>query len=307
VPVLLLGETGTGKELVAAAIHALSGRKGDFVPVNCAAIPEQLAEGELFGHVKGAFTGAIGESGGLFRAADGGTLLLDEIGEMPASLQPKLLRALATGEVRRVGETTARKVDVRVVAATHVDLLAAAQDQRFRPDLLARLAGHVVRIAPLRERREDILSLASYFLAKASEQRIERNTHERVARSFSPDAAEALLVHEWQFNVRGLEQAMRVAATRVPEGKIELAGLGPGFRASLDGGRLSPVPGAAASRVRALEVRPDAVPSADELRAVIEHFEGRIGRIAAFFGKERRQIYRWAERYEIDLASARDE
>jgi transcriptional regulator of acetoin/glycerol metabolism len=182
VPVLLLGETGTGKELVASEVHRLSGRTGKFVPVNCAAIPEHLAEGELFGYVRGAFTGAVSDSVGLFGAADGGTLLLDEIGEMPLLLQAKLLRALSTGEVRRVGETTARRLDVRVVAATNVDLVKAAADDRFRADLLARLAGHVVSVPPLRERREDVLLLAAHFLARA----LDMTSSRRASRPTSP-------------------------------------------------------------------------------------------------------------------------
>jgi transcriptional regulator with GAF, ATPase, and Fis domain len=307
VAVLLLGETGTGKELVAGEIHRLSGRSGKFVPVNCAAIPEHLAEGELFGYVRGAFTGAVGDSVGLFGAADGGTILLDEIGEMPLSLQAKLLRALSTGEVRRVGETSARKLDVRAVAATNVDLVKAAGEDRFRPDLLARLAGHVVSIPSLRQRREDVLFLAAHFLSRALDLRAQ-SPHELVAKSFSPDAAEALLLSEWPFNVRGLEQTMRAAATRMDGRRLELAHLGAAFRVTT--GRQSnpgPPPEPSSPLVRILEVRPDAVPSGDELRAVVAHFGGNVSRIAAFFGKERRQIYRWAERHAIDLETAREE
>ena len=307
VPVLLLGETGTGKELVASEIHRLSGRTGKFVPVNCAAIPEHLAEGELFGYVRGAFTGAVGESVGLFGAADGGTLLLDEIGEMPIALQAKLLRALATGEVRRVGETSARKVDVRVVAATNVALVQAASEDRFRTDLLARLAGHVIALPTLRERRDDVLSLAAHFLSRALDLRA-ASMPEMVSKSFSPDAAEALLLHAWPYNVRGLEQVIRAAATRVEARRLELGHLGATFRTSSgasDQGRVSSE--GASPLQRLLEIRPSAVPSADELRVVITHFGGNVSRIAAFFAKERRQIYRWAERYEIDLGEAREE
>ncbi len=305
VPVLLLGETGTGKELIASEIHRVSARAGKFVPVNCAAIPENLAEGELFGYVRGAFTGAVGESVGLFGAADGGTLLLDEIGEMPLALQAKLLRALATGEVRRVGETSARKVDVRVVAATNVALVQAASEDRFRTDLLARLAGHVVSVPSLRQRRDDVLSLAAHFLKRALDLRSER-LEEAVSRSFSPDAAEALMLHPWTFNVRGLEQVIRSAATRVSERRIELAHLGPTFRSTgaTETGRTS---APASPLQKLLEIRPSAVPTADELRAVIAHFGGNVSRIAAFFGKERKQIYRWAEKYELDLDRAREE
>ncbi len=307
VPVLLLGETGTGKELISAELHRLSGRVGKFVPVNCAAIPENLAEGELFGYVRGAFTGAVSDSVGLFGAADGGTLLLDEIGEMPMMLQAKLLRALATGEVRRVGETAARKVDVRVIAATNVALVQAVGEDRFRADLLARLAGHVVSVPSLRQRRDDVLVLAAHFLSRALDLRM-ASTQEMVSKSFSPDAAEALVLHPWTFNVRGLEQTIRTSATRVEERRLELAHLGGTFRASGDAtesGRTSAPTSSPLQKI--LEIRPSAVPTADELRAVIAHFSGNVSRIAGFFGKERRQIYRWAEKYDIDLDEAREE
>ena len=307
VPVLLLGETGTGKELVASELHRLSGRAGRFVPVNCAAIPEHLAEGELFGYVRGAFTGAVTDSTGLFGAADRGTLLLDEIGEMPLGLQAKLLRALSTGEVRRVGETAARQLDVRAIAATNVELIAAVAGDRFRADLLARLAGHVISIPPLRERREDVLLLAAHFLSRALELRA-TTPNDLIARTLSADAAEALVLADWPFNVRGLEQTLRAAATRVTEGRLELAHLGPTFRVS--SGPDTPkgaAPSASSPLVRILEVRPEAVPTADELRVVVAHFSGNVTRVAAFFGKERRQIYRWAERHGIDLETAREE
>jgi DNA-binding NtrC family response regulator len=306
VPVLLLGETGSGKELVASELHRLSARTGPFVPVNCAAIPEHLAESELFGYVRGAFTGATSDGVGLFAAAHGGTLLLDEIGEMPIALQAKLLRALATGETRRVGETSVRKVDVRVVAATNVDLLEAVGADRFRADLLARLAGHVVSVPPLRERREDVLPLAAHFLARALGGR-PTAPNELLASTISPDAAEALVRHDWPFNVRGLEQTMRSAVTRIDDRRLELAHLGADFRAASSAGHRTSSPTAASPLLRVLEVRPDAIPSADELRAVIEHFGGNVSKVAAFFGKERRQIYRWAERHAIDLEALRDE
>jgi transcriptional regulator with GAF, ATPase, and Fis domain len=306
VPVLLLGETGTGKELVASEIHRLSGRSGKFVPVNCAAIPENLAEGELFGYVRGAFTGAVADSVGLFGAADGGTLLLDEIGEMPLTLQAKLLRALATGEVRRVGETSVRKVNVRAVAATNVALVQAVGEDRFRADLLARLAGHVVSIPSLRQRRDDVLTLAAHFLSRALDLRA-ASPQESVAKGFSPDAAEALVLHPWPFNVRGLEQVIRAAATRIDARRLELVHLGPTFRATTsdhESGRTS-APSSPLTKI--LEIRTTAVPTADELRVVIAHFGGNVSRIASFFGKERRQIYRWAEKHDIVIDDAREE
>jgi transcriptional regulator with GAF, ATPase, and Fis domain len=298
VPVLILGETGVGKELVAGEVHRESGRRGPFVAVNCAALPAELVESELFGHVKGAFTGATGESKGLFGEADGGTLFLDEIGEMPFALQAKLLRALATGEVRAVGAATARTVDVRVVAATNVLLDAAVEEKRFRGDLHARLLGSVVPVPPLRERRADILVLVDHFLAA-----------EGCAVEPTPDAAEALLVHRWPYNVRELEQIVRAAAPDAREaGALGLDQLPPPLRAPLaarTGPKATPPPPAELPIL--LRVRRDGTPNADELREVLTHFEGNVAQVAAYFGRDRRQVYRWAERLGVELAAFRDD
>ncbi len=212
-PVLLLGETGTGKELVARAVHALSPRRRRaFVAMNCGATPDSLIESELFGHARGAFTGAIGERPGLFEAADQGTLFLDEIGDASPLLQMKLLRVLQEGEVRRVGDTALRKVDVRVIAATHRELHEAADQGSFRADLLYRLNAVCVRLPPLRERGADILSLARAFLGRAA----------RAIGIEPPEVAPALatrlLRHRWPGNVRelanGCAYAVRVAGAR---------------------------------------------------------------------------------------------
>ncbi|MGA8891862.1 MAG: sigma-54 dependent transcriptional regulator [Anaeromyxobacteraceae bacterium] len=204
--VLLTGESGTGKELVARAIHAGSRRSTrPFVPVNCAAITETLLESELFGHARGAFTGAVRARRGLFEEASGGTLFIDEIGETSPGFQAKLLRALQEGEVRRVGESTAIQVDVRVIAATNQDLQRAIAEKRFREDLFYRLNVVPLRIPPLRERREDIPLLARHFL-----ERLNRRGGE--SRRWTVEALARMLEHDWPGNVRELENVVEQAA-----------------------------------------------------------------------------------------------
>jgi two-component system NtrC family response regulator len=205
--VLLLGETGTGKEVVARAIHRHGRRaKSPFVAVNCAAIPSELLESLLFGHARGAFTGAVSDRPGSFREAHGGTLFLDEIGDMDLAMQAKLLRSLQERVVTPVGGKPVT-VDVRVIAATHRDLRQAVQDGRFREDLYYRLGVVPVALPPLRERLADILPLAEHFLALASES--------GAAKRLSSDAASRLLAHSWPGNVRELLNAMKRAATFV--------------------------------------------------------------------------------------------
>jgi two-component system response regulator AtoC len=199
VPVLVTGETGTGKELVARALHAESPRAArPFLAINCGAIPAGLLESELFGHVRGAFTGADRARTGLFGAADGGTLLLDEIGDLPLELQPKLLRVLQEGEVRRIGDNQSRPVDVRVVAATAVDLPRAVAQGRFREDLFYRLAVVNIDVPPLRRRPEDIAPLVDSYLPRLSAR------HGRPAPEFAADALLRLEQHPWPGNVREL-------------------------------------------------------------------------------------------------------
>jgi transcriptional regulator with GAF, ATPase, and Fis domain len=289
VPVLVLGETGCGKELVASELHARSGRKGAFVPVNGSAIPESVAEAELFGHEPGAFTGASQRREGLLVAAHGGTLFLDEIGDMPVAVQPKLLRALALGEVRPVGASRARKVDVRVVAATNRDLEAAERDGSFRSDLLARLAGWTIRIPPLRERREDILPLAARFLDG------------RPGRpELSAGAAEALLVHAFPHNVRELEHELTAALTR-------WGGRGPITRDHLSERTAGTILDRESSSP-AVETPPSSLaarPSAEELTAALQRCRGNLAKVAAMYGKDRHQVYRWIQRYKLDVESFR--
>jgi len=204
--VLIMGESGTGKELVARAIHNASARaKGPFVAVNCGAIPETLLESELYGHKRGAFTDAHADKPGLFSEADGGTLLLDEIGELPMSLQVKLLRTLQEGTIRRLGDTKDEKVDVRVIAATLRDLEEDTRVGRFREDLYYRLNVLPIRIPPLRERREDIPLLVTHFVERVNARlgtAIEGAT---------PEAEKMLLAYEWPGNVRELENVVERA------------------------------------------------------------------------------------------------
>jgi transcriptional regulator with GAF, ATPase, and Fis domain len=294
VPVLVLGETGVGKEVVAREIHRRSGRGGAFVAVNCAAISPQLAESELFGHVAGAFTGATRAGDGLFVAADGGTLFLDEVGEMPIDLQPKLLRALATAEIRAVGATAARGVDVRVVAATLRDLDAGVADHQFRVDLLNRLSGWQIHVPALRHRREDILAIAAGILAG----------HQA---ALPVDVAEALLLHDWPGNVRELERvlaAARIRARATPGGALSLghlpsaitARLGPRVERAATAGQVIATPLAGLLHL---------TPTRDELMAALAHYGGNIARVAEHFKKDRHQVYRWARRFGLDLDAFR--
>jgi len=204
--VLIEGESGTGKELIARAIHYKSRRAAKpFLAVNCGALPESILESELFGHTKGAFTGATGDKKGLFRSASGGTILLDEIGEMPQGLQVKLLRALQEHEVTPVGSSIAIKFDARIVAATNKNLEREAAENRFREDLFYRLNVIEIRLPPLRERREDIPMLAKHFVARFAK---EQNATEK---NISREAMSALVNYHWQGNVRELQNAIERA------------------------------------------------------------------------------------------------
>lgn len=205
--VLITGESGTGKELVARAIHHRSLRKNKpFVVINCAAIPEHLLESELFGHKRGSFTGAIADKRGMFEEADGGTIFLDEVGDMPPSIQVKLLRVLQSGEIRAVGEVDTHRVDVRVVAATHQDLMQAVKEGRFREDLFYRLNVIALALPPLRERKDDIPLLAFHFVNKCA-----GKLNKKIDK-ISIDAMQALQNYSWIGNVRELENVIERAA-----------------------------------------------------------------------------------------------
>ncbi len=215
-PVMILGESGSGKEVVARALHESSPRsKKPFVAVNVAALPADLLESELFGHARGAFTGAATAKTGLFEAAEGGTLFLDEIAELPLPLQAKLLRALQDGEVRRVGETRAFAVDVRIVCATHRDLAARVADGLFRQDLLFRLKVLTLRVPPLRDRHLDIVPLAKMLLAE------ERRDDLRL----SPAALQLFESYAWPGNVRELQNAIKHGSALAEGGVIDVAHL----------------------------------------------------------------------------------
>jgi len=219
-PVLIMGSSGTGKELVARMIHREGSRSdAPFVPVNCGGVPEQLLESEFFGFVKGAFTGADRDKQGLFEAADGGTLFLDEVGELPGSLQVKLLRALQEGEVRRLGATETTRVNVRVIAATNRDLEEAVENGDFRKDLYYRLAVVPIHLPQLRSRREEIPKLAAHLLERhARRLRVE-------VEGIEPDAMEVLLAYGWPGNIRELENVLERALVLTDRTKISLADL----------------------------------------------------------------------------------
>ncbi len=201
-PVLILGESGTGKELVAKLIHRHSGRRGQFVDINCASLPNDLIESELFGYEKGAFTGAVQRKKGKFELADGGTLFLDEIGDMDLKAQAKLLRVIETGCFSRLGGTQKIEVDVRIVSASNKDINAAIQEGKFREDLFYRISVFTIELPPLRERGEDIILLAEHFLNKFAKE------YKKDCKVLSEEAKEVLLSHRWKGNVRELKNLM---------------------------------------------------------------------------------------------------
>jgi len=223
--VLVTGESGTGKELVAQAIHQESGRRtGPFVSVNCGAVPETLMESELFGHVRGAFTGAVASTPGLFSAADGGTLFLDEITEVPQSVQVKLLRAVQEREIRRVGDTRDVKVDVRLIAASNRDVAKAVAEGVLREDLFYRLNVIPIHLPPLRERREDIPLLVAHFIQKISAEL------GKTVRGVTPEALAVLEQHRWPGNIRELENVIERALVLGSGDMLEAEALPPDLR-----------------------------------------------------------------------------
>ena len=278
-PLLVLGETGTGKDVLARRIHARSGRTGSFVAVNCAAIPDDLVESTLFGHKKGAFTGATGDSAGLFLEARGGTLFLDEVSELPLAHQAKLLRALDAREIIPLGGTRRVHTDARVIAATNSELPDRVATGAFRADLYARIAGALIRMPPLRARRCDILALALHHLGDAR---------------LSAQAAERLLLHPWPRNVRELiSVTRRLALTLDRRAEVRRTDVDAVLEAVVT------VRGAAAPRpVR--DGRPSRLPTRDELAAQLTELRGNVSRLAEHYAKDAKQIYRWLKRYQLD-------
>jgi transcriptional regulator with PAS, ATPase and Fis domain len=310
--VLILGESGTGKELVARSLHVLSKRsQGPFVPVNIGALPESLVESELFGYARGAFTGAATDRKGLVEAAHGGTLFLDEIGDMPLGTQVKLLRTLENNEVRRLGETTPRLVDVRVIAATHRDLQALVADGRFRDDLYYRLNVVQIELPPLRERPEDIGLLASYFLERAA-----RRTGRKALR-FAPEAMGLLARYAWPGNVRELENAIEhavavadhdvlapldlPASVRTPRLLARRAGPG-GEGAGQDGGSRDPRGRAAARDPESLSL--DDVTREHVLRVLARHDDNATA-AARQLGVSRTTLWRMLKRWGVPRGPAK--
>jgi transcriptional regulator of acetoin/glycerol metabolism len=286
-PVLLRGETGTGKEVVARAVHALSKRAGAFVAVNCGALPHALVESHLFGHVKGAFSGAIRDEPGFVRAASGGMLFLDEIGDLPAASQAALLRVLQESEVVPVGTTRPVRVDLRVVAATHQPLEALVARGTFRTDLLARLDGFTFALPPLRERREDLGLLVADLL------RPPRGGAE--GPKLSPEAGRALLQYSWPLNIRELRHCLqRASALAEGEEEIDVCHLPPPVQRA---GELDP-DGAIAS-AEASDATSD-VRLRTQLETLLAEHDGNVARVARAVGKARMQVHRWLKRFEID-------
>jgi len=307
--VIVQGESGTGKELAARAIHALSRRPGPFIAVNCGALSPSLLESELFGYRRGAFSGATSDRPGLVRSADRGTLLLDEIGDMPLAAQAALLRVLQEREVLPVGDSRPVKVDVRIVAASHRDLDEAVVRGSFRADLLARLRGFTLRLPPLRERLVDLGLLTGALLRRLDPQG-------GVARSFKPAAARALFRHGWPLNVRELEKALGVAVVLSNGGPIELEHLPEHVRAPrVSAAPAAPPPAPAgvapSGQPRRPGQRPDAPLSPaeqrhrEELIALLRRHEGSVSAVARVLGKGRTQIQRWLKRYALDLGDYR--
>jgi two-component system, NtrC family, nitrogen regulation response regulator NtrX len=293
--VCILGETGTGKELVARTLHEQSQRAtGPFITLNCAAVPAELIESELFGHEKGSFTGAAGRHIGKFEQAQGGTIFLDEIGDMPLAMQAKLLRVLEENEVERIGGDKPIAVDVRVIVATHRDLGRLAQDGKFRQDLFHRVYVYPLMLPPLRERRQDIPKLIEHFSAQLCSQ----NGWKPLP--FKPDAIEALQAYAWPGNVRELRNVVERLLLLATEGEVDLSSV----QAALPQSSVSLASGTAGSgplqgRVQSFE--------REVILAELKRNQSHMTNTAKALGLERSHLYKKCEQLGIDLSSVRKE
>ena len=278
-PLLIQGETGVGKEVVARTVHTLSGRSGAFIPINCGALPENLVESELFGVMKGAYSGADTNRQGLVEAAQGGTLFLDEIGELPISAQAKLLRALQERAVTPIGGTKPVAVDFRLLTATNRHLSVLVEQKRFREDLFARITGFEVTAPPLRERREDLGLLMRHFIeARGTDLR-----HISMSRSL----ARGLMLYSWPYNVRELERAFELALILTRKNMLQSKDFALDF----------------SSVTRMIPSKPLTLEDEErrhQLLGLLEEYDGNISEVARRMGKARMQIHRWFKRYGID-------
>lgn len=293
-PVLIIGESGAGKERIAGELHRLSKRKGACITLNCAALSATLIESQLFGHVRGAFTGAKQASEGFFAAADGGTLFLDEIGELPLDLQPKLLRAIESGEVTAVGSTRSRIVDVRIVAATNRDLPQEVEQGRFRRDLLARLSLWLLEVPPIRRRRADILG----WLDRLAKQWSRQRERELETIELSAPAVATIIHAAWPDNLRGLNRlvhelahldASPVAREVLPPWLLMGEGAAQGAESAMPQPVAKPN---AKHRTR---------PSREEFVAVLERVGYSVRAAARELGRDRKQIKRWIAMYDVKM------
>ena len=309
VTVLVTGESGTGKELVSRAIHTISSRKDKvFLPFNCTTVPKELAEGHLFGYRKGAFTGAVTDSPGLIRAADGGTMFLDEVGDLPLDVQPKLLRFLQEGEIQPIGEKSPIKVDVRIIAATNMPLEEKVAEGTFREDLYYRLNVIRLRVPPLRERRSEIPPMVNYYINHYSAK------FGRCDLTITPQAVDLLMVCEWQGNVRQLCNEIQRMVARASDGEI----LGPEHLSTDLKRNITPVSSGDSENGNSISnissfygsnkagVTIEAAVSELEIQMItdaLRRHEWNISRVARELGLTRRGLYLKLARYGIEKAA----
>jgi len=298
IDILVLGETGTGKELVAKAVHDASRRDGDFVAVNCGALTDTLVESQLFGYQKGAFSGATENRPGLIRSADKGTLFLDEIGDLPMPSQAAFLRVLQEREVTPVGATRPIPFDVKLIAATHCPLEAMVENQKFRADLLARVRGFVLNLPSLSDRLEDMGGIVSGILSA-------KNRTQGVRISLS--VGMALFQHSWPQNIRELARALDMCCILAGEGEISLEHLPENVRAARQGNAVDSAPAApdVVSRAPSIGDSDGDIARRDLLVALLRKHEGNVSAVARDMGKARNQIQRWIKRYDLDTSSYR--